>query len=417
MLSGDDWPLRGWRGDKLVAKPGLKLALLLVSIVLSVTAFLTLDWLYTAMRGPSKQAATTSPCRVRDPIRHHVLMPNCSERAIWGADPYEFSTNSIGFRDERIRKVPASDARPRVLLLGDSFTQGMIAWRDSYAGKIAAALPQYDFLNGGVSSYSPSNYLNVARMVLARGIEIDEVIVFMDTSDVQDEAACYRDVDASGAVTSPVVTRRIESSYGNWRDSVSESFALTSCLLRLLDRLLVRFGYYNLIVDHMGNVFDMERAAWSYRKVNESAPAYQGYAPLGVERGIAKEKAKMTLLWQELAARGIPLSVVVYPYPAQILHDTADSREVLIWREWCEGKCKRFLSLFPAFVALKERCSRIQRGCWYMQSFVFGDYHYNAAGNALVADAIITSLTEVAPLKLLTTSTGSTSRQVPILGH
>src|SRR6516225_8501409 len=108
MLSGDDWPLRGWRGDKLVAKPGLKLALLLVSIVLSVTAFLTLDWLYTAMRGPSKQAATTSPCRVRDPIRHHVLMPNCSERAIWGADPYEFSTNSIGFRDERIRKVPAS---------------------------------------------------------------------------------------------------------------------------------------------------------------------------------------------------------------------------------------------------------------------------------------------------------------------
>ena len=68
---------------------------------------------------------------------------------------------------------------------------------------IAAHFPQYDFLNGGVASYSPSNYLNVARMVLAEGYDIDEVIVFIDISDVHDEAAFYRDIDASGAVTGP----------------------------------------------------------------------------------------------------------------------------------------------------------------------------------------------------------------------
>src|SRR5208283_1482435 len=102
---------------------------------------------------------------------------------------------------EKVREVPLADARPRILMLGNSFTEGDIAWRDSYVGRIAEHFQQYDFLNGAVASDSPSNYLNVARMVLAKGVDIDEVIVFIDNSAVQDEAAFYRDADPSGAVT------------------------------------------------------------------------------------------------------------------------------------------------------------------------------------------------------------------------
>ena len=151
------------------------------------------------------------------------------------------------------------------------------------------------------------------------------------------------------------------------------------------------------MTDQFGNVFDTERSAWSYRKVNETAPYPSGYAPLGVEGGIAKEQAKMTLLWQELETRHIPLSFVVYPYPAQLVHDTPDSRQVRIWREWCEGKCKRFISAFPVFFAVKEQCPPTKAGCWYTQLFVFGDVHYSDAGYALVADVVIKSLTARRP--------------------
>jgi hypothetical protein len=78
------------------------------------------------------------------------------------------------------------------------------------------------------------------------------------------------------------------------------------------------------------------------------------YAPLGLEGGIAKEKARMTLLWQELARRNIPVSVVVYP--SQIAHDTADSRQERIWHDWCKGKCERFISVFPVFQLAREQC-------------------------------------------------------------
>ena len=380
----------------------LKLALLLAGLVFASVVFLALDLFRSAaILRHSKSTFKANSCRVRDPVRHHTLKPNCNSIDQWGSGArYEFLTNSLGFRDEKVREVPLADARPRILMLGDSFTEAPLAWRDSYVGRIAAHFPQYHFLNGGVASYSPSNYLNVARMVLAKGVDIDEVIVFIDISDVQDEAAFYRDVDASGAVTEHARERWAPQSwYMKWRIRVERHFLFTNYLFELFERVLVSHGYYHLTRDWFGNTFDTERSAWTFRKVNEAAPYPAGYAPLGVEGGIAKEKAKMTLLWQELEKRNIPISVVVDPWPAQVVHDMAESRQVRIWRDWCEGKCKRFISLFPAFLAVKEQCPRSHPGCWYLRLFVFGDTHYNAAGNALVADAAIKSLAKDPPAK------------------
>jgi len=378
----------------------IKLALLVTSLFVSAAVFLILDWVRSAtIRRNPTLAGNQLSCRVRDPVRDHALKPNCSSIMRWGRDAYEFHTNSLGFRDERIREVPLVDARPRILMLGDSFTEGKLAWRDSYVARVAAHFPQYDFLNGGVSSYSPSNYLNVARMVLAKGVDIDEVIVFIDISDVQDEAAFYRDVDASGAVTAPEKSSSL-SAYARWRHRVAKYLMLTNYIVDLFERSLVDHGYYHLTSGTPGNVFDRERSAWTYRKVNETSKAVEvGYGPAGVEGGIAREKAKMTLLWQDLERRSIPISVVVYPWPAQVVHDSADSRQVRIWRDWCGGKCKRFISLFPAFFAAKAECPRTQPGCWYLKLFIFGDSHYNAAGNGLVADAVIRSLSEAPPTK------------------
>lgn len=388
----------------------MKLILLLASITLSAAVFLTLDWFRSAaIRRSSASSGKVKNCGVRDPVRHHALKPNCTSVYRWGGDSYEFATNNLGFRDQRAREVELTDARPRILLLGDSFTEGKIAWRDSYVGRIADHFPQYDFLNGGVSSYSPSNYLNVARMVFAARVDIDEVMVFIDISDVQDEASFYRDTGASGAVTGPQQDVYTIPWWARTRGHIAGRFMLTSYFLRWLERRLVGYGYYHLTTGPLGDAFDMERAAWTYRKVDETDSYYGGYAPLGVEAGIAKEKAKMTLLWQELAKRNIPISVVVYPYPAQIVHDTADSRQVRIWGDWCEGKCKRFISLFPAFLAVKDRCPRSRPGCWYQKLFVFGDTHYNIAGNTLVADAVIRSLGEMPPIKRQQETTGRES--------
>jgi hypothetical protein len=286
-----------------------------------------------------------------------------------------------------------------LLLLGDSFTEGKIAWDNSFAGQIALRFPQYEILNGGVTSYSPSNYLNSTVRLLAAGVEVDEVVVFMDISDAQDEAAYYREVGDGVAVTGPEHRRSIIPWYAGFREGMKKRFLLTNFLFETLERAAVLHGYFHLNVVQGGNLFDLERSAWTYRQVSETYPFDSGYAPRGLEGGIARQKEMMTRLWHLLADRNIPISVVVYPWPAQLVHDTAESRQVRTWHDWCAGKCKRFVSAFPAFFAVKEQCSWTEPGCWYPKLFLFGDYHFTPEGNALVSRAVIQSFEAIPPGK------------------
>lgn len=179
-----------------------KFLLLLLSLLLCVIVFVGLDAAYSFL---SRKSAVPAPseifgCLGGDLLRGLSLQPDCSCIRAWGRERYTLNVDSQGFRDEKVRQIPLTDSRPRILMLGDSFTESMGPWNTSFVGRLAARFPQYDILNGGVGGYSPSNYLNTARIALGSGLDFDEAIVFIDISDVQDEAALFRDVDSSGAV-------------------------------------------------------------------------------------------------------------------------------------------------------------------------------------------------------------------------
>ena len=378
----------------------IKLAIFCAALVLSVAAFVAIDYFYSeAVLGSAVSGGSHGLCFSRDPVRGFAFQPNCSCIRPWLGNSYEFDTNNLGFRDEGVRDVPLVSSRPRVLILGDSAPEGMTSWQDSFIGRVANNFPQYEFLNGSVEGYSPSNYLNTERMITQRGVAFDEAIVFIDISDAQDEAAFFRDKDSSGAVAMASGKATKTSDYSKARLWINNNLLLTNDVFQFFEKTLIGLGWYHLDLGHGGNEFDLERSAWTYRKVSDTEPYETGYAPLGLEGGIAKEKAKMDVLWRELASRNIPISVVVYPWPAQLAHDTVDSRQVRIWQDWCEGKCKRFVSLFPAFFAIKDQCPRTQPGCWYLSHFIFGDTHYNSMGDAVVASVISKNLAQVPVIK------------------
>ena len=363
---------------------------------MGLTAFTAIDYLYTkATLGSAVSGGTHGLCFSRDAVRGFAFRADCTCVRPWLGASYEFATNSLGFRDESVRVVSLTTARPRILVLGDSASEGMTEWHDSFIGRLADHFPQYEFLNGSVEGYSPSNYLNTERIVTRDGVDFDEVMVFADISDVQDEAAFFHDKTPDGTVATANGKKSKSSTYSDLRLWINNNLLLTNDVFQFFEKGAVRLGWYHLDLGHGGNEFDLERSAWTYRQVSETEPYETGYAPLGVEGGIAKQKAKMEALYRALQARNIPMTVVVYPWPAQLAHDSADSREVRIWKEWCDGRCKRFVTVFPAFFAVKEACPKTQPGCWYLSHFIFGDTHYNSAGDALVAGVISQSLAEV----------------------
>jgi hypothetical protein len=76
------------------------------------------------------------------------------------------------------------------------------------------------------------------------------------------------------------------------------------------------------------------------------------------------------------AARNIPLTIVVYPWAQQLAQRDRDSRQVALWREFCQGRCKAFINLFPAFLAVTAADKN-----WYEHPFILGDDHYSTSGN------------------------------------
>jgi hypothetical protein len=106
---------------------GKKLLLLLPTTLFCAALFLALDWLYTT-RVPRAALRVTGQglgCfTIRDTTRVFALKPDCSCIRAWDGERYQLTTNSLGFHDRQIREVPPIDAKPRVLMLGDSFTEG-----------------------------------------------------------------------------------------------------------------------------------------------------------------------------------------------------------------------------------------------------------------------------------------------------
>src|SRR5262249_23354697 len=252
------------------------------------------------------------PCLIRDEVLHHALRSNCSGIQYWGRAAYETATNSLGLVDARIRVVTTKQQRLRLLLLGDSFAVGLgFPWQQTFAGLLQEALPQYEILNGAVNSYSPSNYLNVARRLLNRGVEFSEAIVFIDVSDIQDEAAFYRDKDATGAVLGPALELWPNNFYTRVRRKIS-NLPYTGLIFEWGEHQAVRFGLYSIAFDRYGdNLFDIPRSAWTYRPVDDGIPYPSWYSPLGLEAGIERAKTKMNNLHEELSARGIGLGVTI----------------------------------------------------------------------------------------------------------
>lgn len=322
----------------------------------------------------------------------HGLLPNFDGYLRWGEYRYRFYTNSLAFRDFATRQVPLRSDHRRVLLIGDSFTEGMaVSFEESYAGLLYRAGQRLErpieFLNAGVASYSPVIYYKKIKYLLDHGLVFSEVVVFSDISDVEDEATSYFCIDdhpeyrqlcSPNSTTDFALTTGVTTAMtpGRW---LQEHFVVTDSA-----RMMVKYGLLWLSDNRRDkNTFWGPRAGWTipgYNVGNE-------YAPLGIEGGIARSQQNMQELADLLREHNIPLTVVVYPWPLQLGLNDHNSRQERIWRDFCAHNCKAFIDLFPAFFAEKEA-----HDDWYRRLFIYGDTHFSIAGNRLVFETLARQL-------------------------
>jgi hypothetical protein len=143
---------------------------------------------------------TARGVRIAHPVYDHGFAADFDGYDFWGELRYRLVTNSLGFKDASVRSIQLKPASRRILLIGDSFAEGIgMSFEDSFAGMLQQAgqerSDKIEFLNAGVASYSPSIYYKKIKYLLEFGLQFDEVVVFSDTSDVTDEANSYFCID------------------------------------------------------------------------------------------------------------------------------------------------------------------------------------------------------------------------------
>ena len=248
------------------------------------------------------------------------------------------------------------------MLIGDSSTEGVsLEFSETYAGLIAAELESngIDVLNAGVSSYSPSIYFTKVRYLLEQvGLEFTEVVVFIDISDIQDEALYY-DVQSDGRVVDQSPS---EGRSTRW-DAVKQVLKRHSATVRLADLISDRWS--------PPPQPDLSRSLWT---VNDSL--FESYGQKGLDRATQYMDSLATLL----TIREIPLTVTVYPWPAQLRFDTPESKQVIHWRQWAERGGVAFVDLFQPFYFDPDPEQTIQT--YYLP----GDIHFNRAGSRFIAE-------------------------------
>src|SRR5579872_451354 len=346
-------------------------------LVYCVALFLVFDFAYSSL---TMGEETQRGARVADPAYNHGLAASFEGYDVWGELRYRLVTDSLGFKDASVREVPLKSDSRRILLIGDSFTEGIgMSFEDSFAGMLYHAgqerSPKVEFLNAGVASYSPSIYYKKIKYLLGIGLQFDEVVVFSDTSDVTDEATSYFCIDDDAKYR-----KYCGSAEGSAQSTASPpkkpNFFIDRFVVTNRVRIYIKRSIQSLLGNRRRSInTDHARIGWAISGLDVD----KDNQPLGVEGGIARSLQNMRALSGLLAARNIPLTIVVYPWAQQIAQGDRDSRQVSLWREFCEGRCRAFINLFPAFFAAADDDKK-----WYEHLFILGDDHFSAAGNGFV---------------------------------
>jgi hypothetical protein len=328
--------------------------------------------------------------RCSNPYYHHDFLPNQNVETKWGDREYRFFTNSLGFRDGAVRNIPLASKEKRILLMGDSFIEGMgVPYEKSVAGILDESLKTdaTEVLNAAAVSYSPKLYfLKTRNLIEQRHLVFEELYVFIDISDPHDEIIYkYWEPKSGGALATGLralnaFSERHSFFYGNFaaRRRSNRERAISNAF-PAEGSADARFWVQDLKEYLRRAEPEKDRFLWPNKP-----SALQEWG----REGLSLCEHYMTEIQKLCVQHRISLTIAVYPSPYQLTSDNLNSIPVTFWRTFAEKHQIGFLNLFPAFIG-NEPPEIV-----YTKYFIKGDVHWNEAGNRLVAETVLKHIRE-----------------------
>lgn len=248
-----------------------------------------------------------------DHVFHHRLIPNARGRQKTTEFDAVYAINAFGLRSPEIAATKPAGVK-RLLLLGDSFTEGVgVQASETYARHLQAALDgvrgseRWEVINAVVASYSPLlEYLFLKNRGLT--LDPDVVILALDLSDFFDDIqysalARFDDQGEPIAVTPP--TDPVHSPAGR-------------ALVGVKDFLKYNTRTYNFVCRRLASLLAKRSLNFSGDVALDKYGALRGDPSALDDRSWWRTYDYLQRIHAVLKARDIEFWIAVYPYGLQI---------------------------------------------------------------------------------------------------
>ncbi len=350
--------------------------LTLITSILIV--FIILDLIIGSMFLPK---GIRSDNRVESPYFNHTLNANYNGKDSWTAGEYPLITNSLGFKDRIVRNINSTTTKERIIFIGDSFTEGIgIPYEETFVGLIDKELDskKYEVLNAGVVSYSPYIYYLKTKYLIEHGLKFNELVVFNDISDVQDEIT-YQDWKPSNPNQIQLIWNSIIKN--------TDFFLEHHSLIYLHGIRPIIFGVQTKRIKKifLGAKSDTDKITEKDKEYLNNRGRWtfddKVYEEWG-KKGLDLEIKHMNELYELCKKNNIKLSIAVYPWPDQIINNDLYSRQVTVWEKFAKNHKIDFYNLFPIFIDNGLEKSKTVENYFLPHN----DVHWNSFGHRIVAN-------------------------------
>jgi hypothetical protein len=243
-----------------------------------------------------------------------------------------------------------------------------------------------EVLNAGVSSYSPSIYYNKIKFFIEKGLEFSHLVVFIDISDIEDEAVKYVAEKETLYVKSAGLVLP-KKSKDKIKEFLMNNFIVSYRLIKFVDDRFIDPIYGGDFVPVPFSNPNEFIEWWVSQKNKRDNWTIDEDVRKEYNLGIQKSIQYITLLKDLLDKNNIKLTIVVYPWFTQIYHQDLNSIQVKIWKEFSEKNNNQFINLFPVFINEENKNLKIYEKI--LLDFIPYDIHWNEYGSKRIFENFI----------------------------
>ncbi len=314
--------------------------------------------------------------RIDHEIYHHTLKKNVNYKKMPSfGGLHTFCTDNHGFKYKCKKN---RDKKFNIGFLGDSFVEGLgLNYEKTFVG-IFENERKSSVANLGATSYATKIYLSKMKYLLDNDYFFDHIILFIDVSDLYDDNVFYK-LNKNFSVN----VRNFDNKRLKRKKFLRNNFPLTNYYMYVIKMTSLKKEDFAPKKNDKPFFYEKSRlkAKWTYSKKDK----IDGYL-YPISKTQKEMLQNIEKLYYLLSDKGIKLSIAVYPWPQQIENNDRNSKHVEMWKNFCVGRCYKFIDFFPFFFEEVEKTSYLEV---YKRYYFWNDVHFNFEGNKAIANRLI----------------------------